>query len=367
MGGTYYIENLIKALNLLDDNEKPLIFLLTYTYDDYCYIKENTNYPYLVHKYGFDDRYNVPERVINKVFKKLFGKKLIDKRIKGLDCIFPIIYYSAVKDTPLFEKNKKLIYWIPDFQEKYYPELFDSYELKKRTVEQSFIAKSDQTLILSSRMAYDDFKSMYQSHLVKTAILNFAVHTELYDCDATLLSRYNVTERKYFFVANQFWMHKNHITVFKAMKLLVEKHPDCVLLCTGSNTDVRNAEYNKQIASFLSDNNLQENIRLLGFISKKEKDTLMRNSIAVIQPSLFEGWSTIVEEAKAVGKHIVLSEFPVHKEQVSSNCTFFSPLDYESLSAVLSNLFLSPPSDSLVDYKQNQLQFARTFLQIANE
>ena len=41
----------------------------------------------------------------------------------------------------------------------------------------------------------------------------------------------------------------------------------------------------------------------------------MRQSVAVLQPSLFEGWSTTVEEAKSIGKTILLSDIPVHREQ----------------------------------------------------
>lgn len=35
----------------------------------------------------------------------------------------------------------------------------------------------------------------------------------------------------------------------------------------------------------------------------------------MVQPSLFEGWSTVVEDARALGKTIVLSDIDVHLEQ----------------------------------------------------
>ena len=38
--------------------------------------------------------------------------------------------------------------------------------------------------------------------------------------------------------------------------------------------------------------------------------------MAVAQPSLFEGWSTIVEDAKTLGKPIFVSDLPVHREQL---------------------------------------------------
>jgi len=44
----------------------------------------------------------------------------------------------------------------------------------------------------------------------------------------------------------------------------------------------------------------------------------MKNAQAVIQPSFFEGWSTVVEDAKSLNQHIIVSDLEVHKEQLES-------------------------------------------------
>ena len=46
---------------------------------------------------------------------------------------------------------------------------------------------------------------------------------------------------------------------------------------------------------------IKKYISILGFISRQDQLSLMRDAIAVIQPSLFEGWSTVVEDCKAIG------------------------------------------------------------------
>jgi glycosyltransferase involved in cell wall biosynthesis len=45
----------------------------------------------------------------------------------------------------------------------------------------------------------------------------------------------------------------------------------------------------------------------------------------VLQPSLFEGWSTSVEEVKSLGKSIIVSDIPVHREQDPSFALYFDP------------------------------------------
>ena len=64
---------------------------------------------------------------------------------------------------------------------------------------------------------------------------------------------------------------------------------------------------------------LRDDIRFLGFIPREEQLMIMKGARAIIQPSFFEGWSTVVEDAKAVNSFIVLSNLEVHKEQIQRN------------------------------------------------
>jgi hypothetical protein len=57
-------------------------------------------------------------------------------------------------------------------------------------------------------------------------------------------------------------------------------------------------------------------------------------SSAVLQPSLFEGWSTVVEDVKAMGRPLFLSDIPVHLEQAPS-ATFFKAGSPEDLASTL--------------------------------
>ena len=68
-----------------------------------------------------------------------------------------------------------------------------------------------------------------------------------------------------------------------------------------------------------------EEFKVLGLVSYADLIGLMRYSTALINPSLFEGWSTTVEEAKSLGKTIILSDIPVHREQAPDNGRFFDP------------------------------------------
>jgi glycosyltransferase involved in cell wall biosynthesis len=75
--------------------------------------------------------------------------------------------------------------------------------------------------------------------------------------------------------------------------------------------------------------------KVLGMVPYADVTALMAHSLAVINPSLFEGWSTSVEEAKAMGKAIVLSRIPVHVEQDPARASFFDPHSVRELADAL--------------------------------
>ena len=87
----------------------------------------------------------------------------------------------------------------------------------------------------------------------------------------------------------------------------------------------------------------------------------MKNSYAIIQPSLFEGWSTVVEDAKALNKFIFLSNLKVHIEQSPLNVCYFDPKNSEDL---VNKLIHVLPTEYEYNYQTNIKTFADNFIKI---
>ena len=90
-----------------------------------------------------------------------------------------------------------------------------------------------------------------------------------------------------------------------------------------------------QLREYLKKHDLLENVRILGLLPRAEQVQLMRRSVAIVQPSLFEGWSSLVEDARALGKRIYVSDIPVHREQDPQQASFFAPREPESLAELI--------------------------------
>jgi glycosyltransferase involved in cell wall biosynthesis len=141
-------------------------------------------------------------------------------------------------------------------------------------------------------------------------------------------------------------------------------HVPIIVAFSGKQSDYRNPNFFDELQNFVVQNNIQEYVRFLGFIDRSEQLSLMKNSKAIIQPSLFEGWSTVVEDAKALNKTLILSDIPVHREQISQNVDFYDPMNHCQLAEILKNY---QPKFEIIDYNCNVIKFAQTFYDILTE
>lgn len=358
MGGLLYGQNLVKALNKLDDINKPFIDVYCENNEAFEDLKKCTNYPYLDIVIVNDNSF--VKRAYRKIIGLLFGtmaKARVSRfRLKPDDVLlFP---YGYGKDV------NKLVFWKPDFQEKYLPELFTKEERENRDKLIRIVAGRGIPIVFSSYDSENSFHKFYPEYNNKTYVVHFAVdHDDFsYVKIEDIKKKYNI-KGDYLLCANQFWKHKNHLFLFKAYKKALQKGLKLKLLCTGRLSDYRNPEYIEEIKRFIANENLSDNIIILGLIEMDELHCLMNNAYAIVQPSLFEGWNTTVEDCKALSKFIFLSNLPVHHEQISENVCFFDPHNEEDLAE---KLLTVTPTENPVDYSNNLREFGESFLEVIN-
>ena len=89
----------------------------------------------------------------------------------------------------------------------------------------------------------------------------------------------------------------------------------------------------------LKENKLENNYKYLGLVPYIDVMSLIYHSLALINPSYFEGWSSSVEQANAYKKIIILSKIKVHLEQNPDKAYFFNPNSSTSLKKILLNIY----------------------------
>lgn len=297
------------------------------------------------------------------------------KEKKLLFCIFHRIKYifPAVQED-LLKVGIQPIFWIPDFQHCYFPGNFTSKEIEERNAVFKRSINEKIPLILSSDTCLNDYRKYYSKDKNNVYTMHFVsyISTELNHLtnqkEQEILDKYQLTKKNYICIANQFWQHKNHLVVFQALKKLVQNnHQDINLVFTGSPKDYRNPKYYKQLLEFINDDGLSRYIHILGFIDRIDQICILKNASYIIQPSLFEGWGTVVEDAKVLDKLILLSDIPVHREQMNEKCILFNPNDADDLASkmiemnVKSKLYNEDIFHGVNDMKKRAIIYSKGF------
>ena len=339
IGGLYYIKNIIYTLfktNKITDKTKVYIVVKEENVEVFESLNKYENVEIIIYKNS------LLNKVLNKIGRKLTNKPLdtellfLVKKLK-IDYLYPVVTF------PYLFLEDKCVYWIPDFQHLHLPEMFSEIELNKINKTFEYIAKNHKKLILSSQDALRDYEALYPDFTKGVEVIGFEsfIEDDLRGVDKEFtqetVKKYDLP-KDFIFLPNQFWKHKNHITAFKAINYLAtEKQKNICLVCTGNTEDYRNKEHFSYLLKFIKENKLQANIKILGFISRKEQLALMKASKTVLQPSLCEGWGTVVEDAKALDKNIIMSDISVHFEQKNKKSMIFEKENFKELGDIINN------------------------------
>jgi glycosyltransferase involved in cell wall biosynthesis len=238
--------------------------------------------------------------------------------------------------------DAKTINWIPDFQHIRLPQMFNKNEIALRNKSIKILLNKSDRIILSSNDAQKDLNENFGiEYNQKIDVIEFVSIVERYTKNKEndfeyLQSKYEIS-KNYFLLPNQFWKHKNHLIVFEALSILHKKRLNISLVCTGLLDDYRNKDYSLSILNYIKETGI--NVTMLGLINYQDLILLIKSSIAVINPSLFEGWSTIVEECKTLGKNLIISDIPIHREQNPEHVIFFNPYQANKLADTLESVF----------------------------
>jgi glycosyltransferase involved in cell wall biosynthesis len=261
---------------------------------------------------------------------------------QGINVVFePALFYG-------WRFPVRAVAWIPDFQHRYLKNLFDFKAYWKRELGFKAQILSGRHVMLSSEDARQDCERFYPSTRGRTHVVRFAVPAV--GCIDAIVVRavadsYGLPE-KFFFLPNQFWKHKNHEYVIQALKILKVRGKEVVIAASGKQADPRDPGHFPRLQQLIKSEGLEQNFRLLGLIPHAHIPALMRSCSALINPSKFEGWSTTVEEAKAMGTPTILSSLRVHREQ-SADAVLFDPEKPEELAQILANFKSAEGEDRL--------------------
>ena len=367
LGGKNYLRNLFAAMRSLPDrNLIPVLFTGERQFEAPA---------------DFPDAEVIPAALFDRKTPAWFARKLV-QRTTGQDVLLRRLLQrhdvSVLSHSSPLGRQKAIstIGWIPDFQHLHLPEFFTPEEHALRDREFMALCAGCDRIVVSSKCAHADLRAFAPAFAHKAELLRFVASPVPLANAAALadLQQLYHFAGSYFLLPNQFWAHKNHRVVIAALQRLKQQGQKVLVLATGSSEDFRNPTFFSSLMDYAAECDVLDCFRVLGQIPFHHLAGLMQHAVAFINPSLFEGWSTSVEEAKSMGKQIVLSDLDVHREQAPERGIFFAREDPDNLAQALASALahFDEQEDAILQAKaqarfpERQQEFGRAYQGIIN-
>jgi hypothetical protein len=300
--------------------------------------------------------------ILNRIFYKIII--LFFGRCSRFDTFFEKHNIKVISHVNTFAYNFftghkssiKSISWVTDFQHLYYPEYFSIKNKILRNFNIFLCSLHSSKILVSSYEAQNDLKKVSKKAFRKSAVSQFYFK---FDKSKDILGFselkkiFNV-KNNFFLISNQYWIHKNYEIVLESLFFLKKNNKlnNLLILSTGSSKDHRNKNYFDKIMKLVEKYNLNDNFKYLGVVTYQQVLSLMYYSIALINPSKFEGRNVSVEQARSMGKKIILSDIRIHREQNTPRTVFFNPNDYKKLASIIFSTCIK--HDINIEKKNNQ-------------
>jgi len=297
-------------------------------------------------------------------------------RSDDIDLVFENARYFFGWRFPL-----PVVAWLPDFQHRHLSAMYGRMTWLKREIGYQVQIRSRPAVLLSSEDAKNDCERFYPSSHGKIAVVNFATRVEpelLAQLSETVLEAYGLKRGEYFFFPGQLYKHKNHALVIRALGLLNKKKQSVHVAFSGEKDSLRSQGFYEELSLLAEQEGVSSYVHFLGNIPFSDLMALMHYSTAVMNPSLFEGWSTVVEEGRSMGVPMLLSDLPVHMEQMGDQARYFDRFSSASLADAMFSYSEASEGEQVVDqmlprvsdaeervraYGQNFYNFACSILQ----
>lgn len=297
-----------------------------------------------------------------KNIKFIYFSSLASAFLKNnLDVVLP---YMGTKLLDI-----KTIAYLYDCQHCYLPEFFSDDEIKARDAYFQNVVDCQQKIIVNAETVKDDLIKFFKASPEKICVLPYTPKIDLcyYKDYSRQIKKYHLPKR-YFMMSNQFWIHKDHPTAFRAFAEYLKTDADMEFIFTGAMEDGRRPEYIKELKDLLKELNIEDKVRFLGLIPKEEQLQIMKGATAVIQTTLFEGGpgGGSVYDAAALGVPVVVSDIKTNLGVVYDRILYFRAGDAQDLCAqmrsIVAKAYMPIPVCDLIAKSQTNMETLGNYL-----
>ena len=220
----------------------------------------------------------------------------------------------------------------------FFPEVSAEMEWKRRDRHYGDVLRRATYIVTGTQVGKQEIERFYQIAPERIRILphptpQFAFQSPVED-EQQVLSRMGI-EPGYLFYPAQFWPHKNHANLLRAVKLLREEHGIQIPLVLVGSDKGQQATYIRKLAADLG---VEAQLKLLGFVSQDELRVLYRNAFALTYVTWFGPENLPPLEAFAAGCPVIASNVPGSEEQLGTAAMLVDGGSPQSIASAVQSL-----------------------------
>lgn len=321
-GGAFqYSETILDGLNFIKSKNSNIEIVAVY--DNILWKKYLDKYDFKKIKVNleidkvFIENFSVSE--IRNIFSKVHNgaKKMIAEECD--------VWICPSQDLWSFLLKAPTISTIHDLMHRYentFPEVSITGEFERREYLYANMCKYSKKILVDSNCGKNQVIECYNIRANKIGVLPFIAPKYIFDHTkkVNVFEKYGLNS-EYMYYPAQFWQHKNHVNLIKALSMVKQTLPDILLVLSGSTKYSGYCYVLEQIKKL----NLEKNVKILGYVPEDDISSLYKNATMMIMPTYFGPTNIPPLEAMALKCPMAVSNIYGMPEQLGKASLYFNP------------------------------------------
>ena len=242
---------------------------------------------------------------------------------------------------------------IHDVVFKYSPESYGLFSRLYLDWAAKFAVKHAKNIVVPSEATKKDLIKFYRAPTEKIHVIPLGFEAPEIDLkpaeEKQTLKRYHLETGKYFLYIGRIEYKKNTDTLIKAFEKFAEDNKDIRLALVGFP-----GHGGKRIIEMIP-KHLKERIVLTGYLNGLEKEALLRNCLAFVFPSRFEGFGIPLLEAMHAKAPVIASDIPTSREIMGETAWFFEKDNAGKLAEIMLEMNKKMASGKEIEAKYEKI------------
>lgn len=210
-----------------------------------------------------------------------------------------------------------------------FPEVGEKKEFARREYHYKNTCKWAKGILVDSTLGRQQAVESYQIKPERCHVLPYIANRNIESIQPSrdFDEKYRLPE-KYLFYPAQFWAHKNHENLLKALAECKKNIPNIQLVLVGSPKN-----YYEAVVKLVTDLHLQSNVHFMGLIDEIDIPEFYRRARALVMPTFFGPTNIPPLEAFALDCPVAISGIYGMKEQLGDAALYFDPLSVSDMAS----------------------------------